>query len=124
VRRMTRALAWTLILMAVATPCPAQNATKTDPSACAPKIQKKASFPKGSVKIRPNEVYKNLPVVKYRILEDGSVSNVKLVRRSGVSDVDREAVDWVQSTKYNARPGCGVVDSTITVAVDFTSDAK
>jgi len=56
--------------------------------------------------------------VKFDILEDGSVANVKIVRSSGVSDLDKRLVSSVNRLKYKARPGCGIVESTMVITID------
>jgi len=42
-----------------------------------------------------------------------------LKRSSGVADIDEDALNWIQSTRYNPRPGCGVIESQASVTVDL-----
>ena len=59
------------------------------------------------------------PLVTFEVQESGELTNVVLKRSSGYSRIDRRAVDWVKATKYKARPGCGVIESTMTVDIHF-----
>jgi len=63
--------------------------------------------------------YHSSPLVSYQIEEDGSVSGVKLVRSSGVSKLDQVLIDSVKLWKYRPRPKCGVVDTQMSVTIDF-----
>jgi TonB family protein len=58
------------------------------------------------------------PLITFEILESGEVTNARVKRSSGVSDIDALALDWARSAKYNKRPGCGVVKSRASVVVD------
>jgi len=58
------------------------------------------------------------PLITFQILESGEVTNVRLKRSSGVADIDEDALNWIQSTRYNRRPGCGVIESQASVTVD------
>ena len=53
------------------------------------------------------EKYRRPPMVAYEVQEDGVVRGVRLVRRSGIKDLDQELLDVASSWKYRARPGCG-----------------
>jgi len=117
----------TLLLLAVSTiAVTAQQKPKEALSAeakkCAPKITKKVT---SGVKPPPFQLRKGekstgySPLITYEILESGEVSNTKLKRSSGISDIDNAALDSVKRMKYNRRPGCGTVDSEATVTVDL-----
>ena len=57
------------------------------------------------------------PIVTFEILESGEVVNARIHRSSGVADLDRKAMQWIRSARYNHRPGCGVLMSTASVIV-------
>ena len=58
-------------------------------------------------------------MVKFQINEDGTVSNTKIVRSSGVADIDKKVPAAVSSWKYAPRPGCPVIDSEMSVTIDW-----
>jgi hypothetical protein len=66
-----------------------------------------------------DETYQHAPVISYRIEEDGSVTNVKLKRGSGVQWIDEYALGWVKSRKYRAMPGCPGIETTENIIIDF-----
>jgi TonB family protein len=74
--------------------------------------------PAAPYKFLPNESYRQSPVIKFQINEDGSVSNARLVRSSGVKDIDKKVLKAVSSWKYEAVPGC-ILDSEMTVIIDW-----
>jgi len=45
-------------------------------------------------------------MVAYEVREDGSVSRVRLVRHSGIKELDEELLNVASSWNYRARPGC------------------
>jgi hypothetical protein len=51
------------------------------------------------------------PLVAFQIAPSGEVINVYLKRSSGIRDSDNYALNWIQSEKYSARPGCQVIES-------------
>jgi TonB family protein len=59
------------------------------------------------------------PIIAFEILESGAVVNARITRSSGFSDIDAYALNWIQSTRYNNRSGCGVVETSASVSVDF-----
>ena len=73
---------------------------------------------------RKGEKYKNSPVVAYEILESGEIAHAILKRSSGVAEVDSYPLKWVQGLKFNKRPGCGVIESTADVTIDFRQLVK
>jgi TonB family protein len=89
------------------------------PPRCIPKARRQNSFPKGPFTFLPNESYKRSPIVKFQINEDGTVSNTKIVRSSGVADIDKKVAAVVSSWKYLPGPGCPVIDSEMSVTIDW-----
>lgn len=55
------------------------------------------------------ERFRRPPMVAYEVQEDGEVRKVRLVRHSGIKELDGKLVLAVSQWKYQARPGCGVV---------------
>jgi TonB family protein len=95
-------------------------ATPKVPKKCIPQIASHGQFPKGPFNYKANESYKRSPIVKFQINEDGSVTSVKVVRSSGVGDIDNKMVEYVAKSKYKPRPaGCGVVESKGSITIDF-----
>jgi len=118
---MKRSLAVLTLTIGLAPGSWGQDSQKTTlPPECAKTTRVHGSFPKGPFKVLPNESYKRGPVVKYLIQEDGSVSNVTLVRSSGVADIDKQTLRAVGQWKYNSRPaGCGVIETEMTATVHW-----
>jgi TonB family protein len=67
----------------------------------------------------PGESYRHSPVIALQITEEGSMANVRVVRSSGIKDLDARLIRGVSSWRYYPRPGCGVIESTMTVIIDF-----
>lgn len=77
-------------------------------------------LPKGPFHTLPNESLKNSPLLKFQINEDGTVTNVRLLRGSGVSDIDKQEVAYVLRWKYKPRPqGCGVLELEMSINIDL-----
>jgi hypothetical protein len=86
---------------------------------CAPKLISKASEKSPEFHFHKGEKYKHSPVVAYEVLESGEIAYPLVKRSSGVAEVDKYALKCVQELKFNKRPGCGVVESTVDVTIDF-----
>ena len=97
----------------------AKSGAEYDVKSCAPKVISSKERKSSGFKFGNGESYKNSPVVAYEVLESGEVAHYTLKRRSGVADVDKYALWWVQQLKFNKRPGCGVVESTVDITFDF-----
>jgi len=59
------------------------------------------------------------PLIAFEILESGEVANARVKRSSGLADLDTYAFNCVRGTKYNSRPGCGVIETETTVLIHF-----
>lgn len=70
-------------------------------------------------KILPGEIFKGSPVIKFEIGEEGTLSNIRLTRSSGVKDVDNQVLAAVRDWKYKPQPGCRTVDSEVSGIVDW-----
>jgi hypothetical protein len=86
---------------------------------CAPKVISRKDAKSPEFHFREGETYRHSPVVAYEILESGETAHATLKRSSGVAEVDSYAVKSVQELKFNKRPGCGVVESTLDLTIDF-----
>jgi TonB family protein len=58
------------------------------------------------------------PKVAYVVNEDGSVSNVKVLKGTGSPTVDAGLVKSIQAWKYKSQPGC-MVETSMVVTIDI-----
>jgi TonB family protein len=92
---------------------------KYDVKRCTPKVLSHKPLPRTKSKL----VHKGekpsgfSPIIAFEILESGEVANAHVKRSSGFADIDAYALHSVQGTKYNRRPGCGVIESEAVVSV-------
>ncbi|SRR6266403_3866121 len=100
-----------------------QSAPKYDIKRCTPTVEKQRPLPKDlTIAARKGEKATGYsPVISFQILESGKVDNARVKRSSGFAGVDRYALDWIRGTKYNARSGCGVIETDAAVSIDWTS---
>jgi TonB family protein len=59
------------------------------------------------------------PKVAYVVNEDGSVSNVKILKGTGSLKVDAGLVKSIQAWKYKPQPGC-TVETSMVVVIDIS----
>lgn len=93
-----------ILMLAASAPAQA-NQTKPD---CEPLVLQSGSATMGDVTPQPGEKYRRPPMVAYDVLEDGSVANVRIVRKSGIRELDGKLYAAALQWKYQARPGCKV----------------
>ena len=111
---------YTAVLLSLLLPAGADTQQKAVPPECTKVTRVHGSFPKGPFKPLPTESYRNTPSVKFLIQEDGSVSDVRITRSSGVADIDKKVLESVSQWKYKARPsGCGVIENEGTVVIHW-----
>jgi TonB family protein len=104
------------VLLSLLLPTGAETQQKTVPPGCSVELVH-AFYPKVNTLIT-EYTYKRSPIVRFLIQEDGSVSGVRIVRSSGVADIDKKVVDAVSQWKYKPRPtGCGVIESKMTILI-------
>ena len=85
---------------------------------CSPKLQGK--WHSIDLKHFPlNDGYKQPPVVSFIIQEDGSVTDVRLVKSSGSPTVDNEIVKETGLNRYDKRLGCGPIEVKMSMNIDF-----
>jgi TonB family protein len=112
-----------LLMLALRIPCWGQDAPKKSvPPECTKLIRVHGSFPKlkGTVKFLPKESYKQSPIIKYQVHEDGTVSNITLTRSSGVTDIDKRLRDAIAGWEFKPRPvGCGTIETEMVWTIDW-----
>jgi TonB family protein len=74
---------------------------------------------KGPFQFGPTESYNGPPVIKFLVQEDGTVSDARLVRSSGVADIDKKLLATYSGWKYKAQTGRPVVESEVSVIIDW-----
>ena len=111
-----------VILIAVSEAHEKSNAKpKVDVKRCAPRVVR--HNPAGrqpTIRFRKGEKSTGFsPVIAFQILASGEVAQAHVKRSSGIADIDTYALNWIEGTKYNARPGCGMIESEADVTIDF-----
>ncbi len=100
----------------------AQDKTTTegeyDVQRCTPKLISRDRKHSG-FQLRKGDNYRHSPVVAFQILESGETANAVLKRSSGVAEVDKYALKSVQESKFNKRPGCGIIETQLDITIDF-----
>ncbi len=93
---------------------------KTFAKRCNPKIVKKVELKRKTIKVREGEKATGFtPLVTFQISDSGDVIREHLKRSSGFRDVDEAAIEFVNSARYNARPGCPVIENEASVNIDY-----
>lgn len=59
------------------------------------------------VQPQKGEKYRRPPMVAYQVQEDGDIGGLRLVRRSGIKELDAELLAAASKWKYKERAGCG-----------------
>lgn len=99
----------------------AQGKTKTegeyDVQRCTPKLIGRDR--NSELQLRKGGKYRHSPVVAFQILESGETADAILKRSSGVAEMDKYALKSVQESKFNKRPGCGVIETQLDLTIDF-----
>ena len=113
-----------VLLLAVSTAFGAtQDKTKFegdyDVQRCTPKAISRRGGKSPEIHFGKGEKYRHSPLVAYEVLESGEIAHAVLKRSSGVAKADRYALKWLQEVTFNKRPGCGVIESTVAVTIDF-----
>jgi TonB family protein len=73
--------------------------------------------------MQPGERYR-APSVRYKINENGTVTNVKVLRYSGVKDIDQRLASSISNLKYAPRPGCPTIVTEMTLTIDWTNSPE
>jgi len=86
---------------------------------CNAVVVKKAKLKGKAIQVREGEKSTGFdPLIAFQIAESGEVINAHVKRSSGIKDRDDFALNSVKSTRYNARPGCPVIESEASVTID------
>ena len=87
---------------------------------CKPQIvNPRSTSEPARAKSRDYDGFKRSPIVSFEVDEAGTLSRLKIKRRSGSQAADELALAWVREWKYKPRPGCGVLQSEVLVTIDF-----
>lgn len=92
-----------------------------DTKRCTPRIIRQGDLPKNmGVFVQKGEKATGYtPLISFQILESGKVANARVKRSSGFAKVDKYALESIQGTRYNARPGCGVIERTADILIHW-----
>lgn len=113
-----------LVLLRMAEP----NSVRVEPiaqqyavKACQPKVVQQRSVDDRKVlRVRKEDHPTGFsPIISYQILETGEVAHAQVKRSSGVAEMDSYALRSIQRTRFNRRPGCGIIDANADVTIDF-----
>jgi TonB family protein len=100
-----------------------ESKQKYDVKRCTPKVVQEPTLPKQTKLAQEGEKSTGYtPLISFEILESGEVANARLKRSSGYSNIDSYALNWIRGTKYNRRPGCGVIETQADVSIHWGSD--
>ncbi len=75
-------------------------------------------------RVKAGETYANAPKLSLSVDEEGTVSGVKLIRSSGIHDIDGWVLQAVTKWRYKPAHGCGVRSVEVDVVIDFDHDHK
>lgn len=80
----------------------------------------KELVPLGSFHFRQGEKYRGGPLVGYSIQIDGTVTDVKIIKPSGINRLDDLVLADAKNWKYKPRASkCGVLDTTIALNIEW-----
>src|SRR5262252_2468296 len=109
---------WLVFLAGVLPALASAQSKQVDPK-CALKVVSRPPNIK-EIHLRPGEKATGKdPLISFEILESGSVVNARVERSSGVTEIDRSALDEIRLTRFNQRLGCGVIQSLASLTIDF-----
>jgi len=78
------------------------------------------TLPMGPFDVKKGEIYRS-PVVSFTVSADGSVSQIRLIRSSGIRDLDvrllREFKKWI----YSTRPDCAPIKVQMKMTIDWVN---
>jgi TonB family protein len=87
---------------------------------CNPVIVRKPKLKRRSIQFREGEKSTGYPPnIAFQVAASGEVLNAHVKRSSGIRDVDNSALSFIQSWRYNSRPGCPVIDSEAVVLIQL-----
>jgi pimeloyl-ACP methyl ester carboxylesterase len=108
------------LVLASAVSASPRNSTEESRKRCPLRVVQKGSSPNSGpfMILKGEESTGYSPVVAYEIQESGEIANIHLTRSSGFSLMDNYALQGFLGTRYEARPGCGVLETEATVTID------
>jgi TonB family protein len=126
-RRAARLVfAGSLSFLVVALPAARSQGSKDHPAEdaqqfakqCNPVLVKKSKLKPKAIRVREGEKSTGYtPIIAFQITSTGEVLKAHVKRSSGIRDMDNSALSSIQSSKYNSRPGCPVIDSEADVLI-------
>jgi TonB family protein len=87
---------------------------------CKSLVMQSGSGSTEDVQPQKGEKSRRTPMAAYEVQEDGDVRKLRLVRRSGIKELDSKLLLAASKWKYEARPGCGIVK--VRLAAGFISN--
>lgn len=87
----------------------ALSQTKQSGTDCKSLVLQGGSAAIEEVQPQKGEKYRRRPMVAYEVQENGDVRKPRLVRHSGINELDGKLLSAASLWKYQSRPGCGVV---------------
>jgi len=87
---------------------------------CVPRLASSArQEPPKRFRFRKGETYRRSPIVSYQVDVDGRISDAKLVRSSGVRDIDSYALQTIKNLRYKPAPGCEPLQVEADINIHF-----
>ena len=116
-------IAVVLITFSLTPICWGQNVQQQNVLAeCTKMIRVHSSFPKGPFGTFAIESYKRPPILKYKIKENGTVTDATVTRSSGVAEIDKNPIDAIRHWQYKPRPaGCGYIETQMLVLIHWAA---
>ena len=100
---------------------PSAPEKRFDSKRCTPRVVKQGDLPKsmGLFVQKGEKSTGYTPLISFQILESGKVANARVKRSSGFAKVDEYALESIRRATYNARPGCGVIETTADISIHW-----
>src|SRR6266498_2815433 len=98
-----------------------QTAKHYNVARCTPKVRQQRPLAK-DLAVAPRKGEKAsgyIPLISIQALESGGIANARVKRSSGFANIDAYAPDWVRGIRYNARPGCGIIETNVDVLIHW-----
>lgn len=93
------------------------------PRECIQLIKVHTPLPIASYKLAAGESFRTSPIFKFQVQEDGSVTDLKLIRSSDVAGIDKQFLTAIKDWKCKPRPtGCGIIETEMSVTIDWGSN--
>lgn len=86
---------------------------------CAKTFPKHTDFGLGDFRLEKNDRYRNTPVVAFTIHPDGKITDIRLVRSSGISRLDAFILNAVKNWELEPRSNCPVIETEMSVTIDW-----